>query len=182
MIVKKRPVRDLNLEDLCKFETDTLEILANKLGDLRFSDNPTKSAEVLGDWFWRTCEDLNSIQKFRISADIPLERIYANYLMDAVVDEYKSDCGHNHRINLQLFLDNRQAIGTNLLKFEISADRFQTTDFDKALAIGITVDKDCKKRLKIDGSVATFSEYEKACNNAYLEILKSRLVFICLTI
>jgi hypothetical protein len=159
-----------------------LKILANKLGELRFSDNPTKSAEVLSEWFLQTCQSLDSIQKFRISSEIPLERIYANYLMDAVVDKYDSDCGHNHRINLQLLLDNRQAVGTNLLKFEISSDRFQVTESNKALAIGITVNNECKKQLKIDGSVATLSEYEKACDIAYSEILKSRLVFVCLSI
>lgn len=182
MIVKKKPTRNLKLEELCAFETSTLNFLAERLSELNFPSSPSKSALLFSDWFWQTCVALNSICKFRISSDIPLERSYANYLMDAVLDEYDSICGHNHRINLQLFLDNRQAIGTNLLKFEISSNRFEISKKNRALAIAISIDKNCKKILNIDNSVATYSEYEKACNTAYVDILKSRMVLVCASI
>lgn len=181
MKVKIRAVRNLNIQDLCKFESNTLSDLTSKLGQLKFPAKPSKSADIFSEWFSEISQELNMIQEFRISNDIPLERAYANYRMDAVLDEYSSECGHNHRINVQLFLDNRQAIGTNLLKFEISSNRFEKTEDDKSFAIAISIDKECKKALKIDNSVATYAEYEKACNNAYDGILKCRLAFICLT-
>ena len=46
---------------------------------------------------------------------------YASYSIDYSLDEGAKSCGHFHRYFLQFMFDNRQAVGTNLMKFEIAS-------------------------------------------------------------
>jgi hypothetical protein len=73
---------------------------------------------------------------------------------------------------MELAFDNRQAIGTNLLKLEVAATAAQNS---AQIGFGILVcpgDNILKVR-GWDGAVGTSSEYESAIRDGYQDILSS---------
>lgn len=178
MKVEVHPTRNLELNSLCPFEMKILRQLENQFGQLKIEPQKEKSADSISKTFTALALKSNWTQQFRFDPDIPLQRAYANYLMDAVSDEYDSDCGHSHRVSIQSCFDNRQAIGTNLLKFEVAATKFLRSDDYRILSVIICANREAKKILKLDNSVATFEEYLVGVRTAYKGILTAPLLLI----
>ncbi|CAB5121049.1 MAG: hypothetical protein F2954_05520 [Actinobacteria bacterium] len=94
----------------------------------------------------------------------------SNYSLDAIKDVQSNSCIHNHRLLLELCFDNRQAIGTNLLKFETAKRIYERTDNSLATSIIVCGSQEGLADLKWDGGVASFSEYENALLTVYRDI------------
>jgi hypothetical protein len=171
-----RPTRNLNLADLCPFETEVFQDIGRAVDQLQVKLGKKSSASQLGEWFENLAQKSGWLTNFRFDADIPLVRAYSNYLMDAVVDGYESTCGHHHRVSIQSCFDNREAIGTNLLKFEIASRKYCKNEDYKALGILICASRETKKELKLDNSVGTLEEYEVALRTAYRNIIDCRVL------
>jgi len=169
------PTRDLQFSDLCPFESGVFQVIGQAVEQLQIKSGKKSSATQLGEWFANLAQKSSWLSNFRFDADIPLVRAYSNYLMDAVVDRYESTCGHHHRISIQSCFDNREAIGTNLLKFEIASKKYSKNDDYVALGILICASRDTKKWLKLDNSVGTLEEYEVAIRTAYKNIINCRI-------
>jgi hypothetical protein len=172
------PTRDLDLTELCPFESGLFQDIGRAVDQLQIKPGKKSSAAQLGEWFANLVQKSGWLANFRFNADIPLVRAYSNYLMDAVVDGYESTCGHHHRVSIQSCFDNREAIGTNLLKFEIASKKYSKNDEYRALGILICASRETKKRLKLDNSVGTLEEYEVAIRTAYKNILHCRVIQI----
>ena len=95
---------------------------------------------------------------------------YASFFIDYYKDENSLNCGHLHRYFLQFMFDNRQAIGTNLIKFEI-ASRNSLLGNRIPTCIAICAEELSVKKLGWDGGVASSQEYLDAINGPYLSIL-----------
>jgi hypothetical protein len=96
----------------------------------------------------------------------------ANYRIDAVLDsEVTLECNHRHRIYLEICFDNRQAIGTNLLKFHAASEIFNIEPNRKSLAILVCADNRTLKKHNWDSSAASSEEYEFAIRTPYSTVI-----------
>jgi hypothetical protein len=97
---------------------------------------------------------------------------YASYFIDYFRNEDLQSCGHFHRYFLQFMFDNRQAIGTNLMKFEI-ASRNSIIGGRTPICIAICAEESRIKKLGWDGAAASSQEYLEAINGAYATVLSN---------
>lgn len=178
MKVEVHPTRNFGIKSICPFEKKILKQLDDEFSQLNIEISNQSAADLISRTFVALALRSDWIQQFRFDPDIPLQRAYANYLMDAVSDDYDSECGHHHRVSIQSCFDNRQAIGTNLLKFEVAANKFIRGADYRILSVIICANRDSKKALKLDNSVATFEEYVVGVRTAYRGILTAPLVIL----
>lgn len=100
---------------------------------------------------------------------------HANYKIHALLDMPECSCGQKHRLFFQLMFDNRQAIGTNLLRLDLALKNFETSDDRTGLAIGLMVDGPVKAKFRWDNSVAIGKEYEMALIGPYESLFHGRI-------
>lgn len=103
-----------------------------------------------------------------------------NYYVDAVFDAVTYDCTHSHRFVLEFCFDNRQAVGTNLLKFELATRNFSMSSNRAVTTMSICADRNTLKNLGWDGSIASSEEYELALRSTYNQILTSKILLFVL--
>jgi hypothetical protein len=180
--VKEHQLGKWGNRNSCEFELDTKRLIQSGLANFILENTNISPVGQLNDWFENFGNEHEFMMDFRLNKDIPLGHPYANYKMDAVKDGYGLDCKHEHRIMLQKCLDNRQAIGTNLLKFEIGTKEFSREDSRMATSFLVCASKQFKKQFELDGSVATFEEYEVAVRFAYSNFIESRITVLELTL
>lgn len=179
MEVEVRHTQGKNQTDLCAYELNQIAELKKSIEGINVEksvvDSPSKqireaTAELFKQGEWR--------QSFQF--DTTVSDIYpaTNYQLDAVLDYPNLDCGHSHRIFVEQCFDNRQAIGTNLLKFELAKSIYERSLDFKSLSLIICADKACLKKFGWDGSIASSEEYENALRGAYNSILKINPVLL----
>lgn len=100
---------------------------------------------------------------------------HANYKIHALFDMPDCSCGQKHRLFFQFLFDNRQAIGTNLLRLDLALKNFETSEDRTGLAIGLMVDGPVKAQFRWDNSVAIGKEYEMALIGPYVSIFNSQI-------
>lgn len=89
------------------------------------------------------------------------------------------DCGSLHILNIVVCLNNREAIGTNLLKLEVAAlaeiRKFQVKEVldSNVLGVLITLDRDVLSLGKWDPAYADSSEYSAGVRKFYRHLFKS---------
>ena len=165
----------------CAIETATIGTIIESLKQVSFVIGTNSTApKIISSWIKNFAHEFGWIESFRINPDIPKDLPITNYLMDGILDQYEAECGHHHRFLIQTCFDNRQAIGTNLLKFEMAKLKFCKTTQHKILPIIICAEPQVLKMLKWDGSVASSSEYELALLAGYNGILDSNPMLIIL--
>ena len=97
---------------------------------------------------------------------------YASYFIDYSKDQDLDSCGHYHRYFLQFMFDNRQAIGTNLMKFEI-ASRNSIINGRVPVCIAVCGEEGRIRKMGWDGSAASSQEYLEAINGPYASVLSN---------
>lgn len=105
-----------------------------------------------------------------IDNQISLEYPTANYTLDSYLDSSIEDCGHKHRFFSEFCFDNRQALGTNLLKFQVAAEAAKSHAY-RPLGFMICADSSSIKTYGWDGAVASYQEYDHAIRIPYRSVL-----------
>jgi hypothetical protein len=84
-------------------------------------------------------------------------------------------CGGRHSMNIELCIQNREAIGTNFLKLETLANLESSSDH-----LGVLICPDAKyfASSNMDSSYADDDEYIVAFKLAYHRILKSKMIVL----
>lgn len=168
--------REGELRGLCSSEAAILEQLsaAVRAFDLtNFVEN-----QSFASWFRREFKAAlpeNWLQDFLL---LPLNRRRAsviNFVVDAATDLQANDCGHQHRVLVELSFDNRQIIGTNVLKMVVGAQTFQKFDSNRSLGVLIVPSKEAKTAYGLDGAVGTSDEYLLAIDGGYSAVIGSPL-------
>ena len=107
-----------------------------------------------------------------------------NYLLDGVHLLAKPSCPGAHRLAIEVCFDNRQAVGTNLLKFELAShfDQRGSVARNRRLFLGLIIagDREFLNTLGWDPAVASADEYEIALRSAYGEVLEARIALATL--
>lgn len=179
MEVEVKRTKGKSLSDLCPTEKQVISAIQSHLENIQLSKNSTEPAskqikdatmEIFQKSAWR--------HPFLFDTTVSDVFPKTNYQIDAVLDSPSSECSHNHRFLVEHCFDNRQAIGTNLLKFELATSIFENSLSSKALPILICADKISLKSFGWDGSIASSEEYENAIRSAYSQIIKTAPVLI----
>lgn len=155
----------------CKVVQETISSLKSTLTELQLDPDSASGG--------MTKKLLSALTPYLVSTSWrerwPIDRsvqhdAYASFFIDYSLDEDLQACGHHHRYFLQLMFDNRQAIGTNLMKFEI-ASRNSVIGGRSPICIGICAEESKIRKLGWDGAAASSQEYLEAINGAYSSVL-----------
>ena len=122
--------------------------------------------------FENSAEGASWLRKQSVRHEVPRSLGRTGFEVDFLKIFRETPCGQAHPAVMELAFDNRQAIGTNLLKLEVAAAGAQNTS---QIGFGILVcpgDNILKVR-GWDGAVGASSEYESAIRDGYSGILKS---------
>lgn len=149
-----------------------------KISDFRKETPPSKIVrDSLNTVFRTNGWDVSVLLSPRFPRDVPNQ----NVLLDACTDSSLGACRSRHLLGVEICFDNRQSIGTNLLKFEMSRREFQKSTGGDTLGLIVVCDK---KTLRIggwDSSVASSEEYELALSAAYRGLVKAPIGLLVLS-
>ena len=158
-------------EKLCSVELETLENLREYISKIVIDDYHRVSAQFRN--YVRSFFRENSwITNYKFTSDVPEDISDVNYRFDGILDLNSSSCSHRHRILLEICFDNRQTIGTNLLKFELAARAFESDSSKKSLGIMLCADRLSLRQFGWDESAGSSEEYEVALRGPYGDLLK----------
>ena len=142
---------------------------------LHTSDEPTsKKIRFLMDEFFSRH---NWIRDFKVDSSIPESEPNTNYKLDAIKD-IETESNVTLRLLFESCFDNRQAIGTNLLKFAVAKREYKGNSRVSPQPILLVADKSNLRKYGWDGSIASFEEYELAIRDPYAEILELSPIFL----
>lgn len=174
--------RGLDMKVLCPFEKIQVNALQAHLSGIDPVESDRKSpSSQIKDHISAHLLNLKWREKFVFDSRVPTSINSANYRFDAVLDsEEVLQCGHRHRIFLEICFDNRQAIGTNLLKFQAGSELFDTSSERKSLAVLICADNRTLKKYNWDSSAASLEEYEFAFRTPYSSIIRKEPLLLAI--
>ena len=168
MEIEVRTTKGKTLDDYCPVETRLIRQLESDLTRVLVTKNSVESASrQIKDATGLIFSSGNWRHPFQFDTDVSDVFPTTNYQLDAALDTELEECGHRHRILVEHCFDNRQAIGTNLLKFQLASSIYESAINSIALPIIICADKISLKTLGWDGSIGSSEEYENAIRGPY---------------
>ena len=167
-------------ENLCAQQLNVIEKLTEAIHVVKLpSNSKEQTTSVLRAQLDDFLDESGWEESFRVDNLISLEFPTANYTLDLSLDSASSSCGHLHRYFIEFCFDNRQAIGTNLLKFEV-ASRNAELQNRVPLPILICATAQAIKQFGWDGGVASYQEYDHALRMPYKNIITQPPALIAL--
>lgn len=118
------------------------------------------------------------IPDFLALESIPRNFPNKNYVIDHIFDGDCRSCDVRHRLQIEVCFDNRQAIGTNILKLEIGAEAFRRRTGGRAFSLIICGNRKALKFGGWDSGVADDNEYQIAIDTAYKSILSGNVALV----
>lgn len=88
------------------------------------------------------------------------------------------ECGKRHKLYIHLCFDNRQALGTHLLRFKLAEGRDGPLENEENLYVAVVADHRSKKLYGWDNAVASQAEFEQALNEQYQDVLELSLTLL----
>ena len=180
MEVEVRTNKDKSVDSFCLVEQHRIMGLKGNLEKIivakNSKDSPSKQIKDATEEIFRNGGDWR--QPFQFDSSVSSIYPLSNYRLDAMIDEISADCEHSHRILVEQCFDNRQAIGTNLLKFQLASSLFENHLKHTALSIITCADRHSLKLFGWDGSIASSEEYEAALRGPYANIITANVVLM----
>jgi hypothetical protein len=109
--------------------------------------------------------------------DLPPIKANANYTIDYQLRNMQVS-SRNELVSIELAFDNRQTIGTNLLKLESASRKFRDDTGGVCISFLMAPADSLKTKGYWNGAVASASEYSWAIRKAYAFCLQSPLVLL----
>ena len=161
-----------DMEDLCSIVLETIGTLQTSLEAVVIETTAESSAskQLKNHMFNKLITEAWRPQ-FKISKEVSEAYPTANYILDLMKDFESDACNHNHRFFLEFCFDNRQAIGSNILKFEVASRIAAQSDYSPVPVL-VCADAAALKHFGWDGSIASANEYEYALRVVYREIMQ----------
>jgi hypothetical protein len=167
-------------ENLCHVVIENLDIVRRSLESIILSNSHTDSAsKQVKDQMLNVLIENGWSHNIKINKHISEVYPMANYVLDAMKDIKGNDCSHLHRFFVEFCFDNRQAIGSNILKFEVASRNAIQFNLDP-IPILICAEQDTLKHFGWDGSIANANEYEHALRIAYKDIINHPAIILAL--
>ncbi len=167
-------------ESLCPQQLVKLQELTTALESVELPKNSKEGTTgILRSQLEDALEVSGWKEGLRIDSQISMEFPTANYTLDLSLDDTSSSCNHIHRYFLEFCFDNRQAIGTNLLIFEVAANN---AEIQSRVSLPILICSTAKaiKEFGWDGGVASYQEYDHALRIPYKNVIKHPPVIIAI--
>jgi hypothetical protein len=165
---------------LCELVRNRLDTLRKSLEEVVIhnsaSDSPSKQVK---DHMLNKLLNEDWRPHFKINREVSENYPMANFTLDAIKDFSDSSCNHVHRFLVEFCFDNRQAVGTNLLKFEIASINSSLSNVEP-IPVLICADSGALRYFGWDGSIASADEYEHAIRVAYKSIIKNPAIILAL--
>jgi hypothetical protein len=120
-------------------------------------------------------------QKVLITDDFPSGVNRANYEVDFQLQMQCPDCRLPHQISLELAFDNRQAVGSNLLKMDSANLSFVDTREGVSLSIIVVTTAVNRDSGKWDNAVAIDHDYSWALRKAYRRYFKTPIMLLTIS-
>jgi hypothetical protein len=167
-------------EDFCPIVVDTIKSLQRSLEAVVIETSADSSAsKQLKDHMFNQLISDGWRPQFKISKSVSETYPLANYIMDAMHDFSSEKCNHTHRFFVEFCFDNRQAIGSNILKFEVASRAALEADCFP-IPVLVCADAGALKFFGWDGSIAGASEYEYALRVIYRDVLSYPPIILAL--
>lgn len=158
-------------QDLCSIVVDTIEKLQTSLEAVVIETSADSSAsKQLKNHMFNQLITNGWRPQFKISKEVSESYPLANYILDAMHDFSSDKCNHTHRFFVEFCFDNRQAIGSNILKFEVASRAAVESNY-LPVPVLVCADAGALKYFGWDGSIAGASEYEYAVRAVYRGIM-----------
>jgi hypothetical protein len=116
-----------------------------------------------------------------VTREFPNGVLGTNYEVDYQYTFKNDGCISNHQISIELAFDNRQAVGTNVLKMDLANKLFTTKRDCQSVSIIVVPSLTAKKNGHWDNSVATDYDYSWSLRNAYSDYAKSPILLLILS-
>lgn len=120
--------------------------------------------------------DLSVLVAPRFPQSIPRQ----NVTIDWCTTTRQSGCDSRHLLSIEICFDNRQAIGTNLLKMELANREFERSAPGETLGLLIVADRQTLRDGRWDNSAGSAEEYEVALTSAYSELITTPIGLLVL--
>ena len=158
-------------EDLCSIVVDTIQALRKSLEAVVIESSAESSAskQLKNHMFNQLIND-GWRPQFKISKEVSEAYPLANYIVDSMHDFLSEKCNHTHRFFVEFCFDNRQAIGANILKFEVACRAAVESNY-LPVPVLVCADIEALKHFGWDASIAGASEYEYALRVVYRDIM-----------
>lgn len=178
-ITESFPGRDL--ADLCEEQLNLLKSLTMALEQVKLPENSKDSTTgILRGQLDDSFSEMGWRSSLMASSKVSIEFPTANYILDLYLDSSNESCEHKHRFFIEFCFDNRQAIGTNLLKFEVAAKNAIEQGL-LPLPILLCATSMAIKKFGWDGGVASYQEYDHAIRIPYRNIIDNPPILIALS-
>ncbi len=167
-------------QDLCNVVIQNLDTIRQSLEAIILSNSHSDSAsKQVKDQMLNVLLESEWHHNIKINKDISEVYPMANYVLDAMKDIAGDNCNHSHRFFVEFCFDNRQAIGSNILKFEVASRNAVKFNFDP-IPVLICAEQETLKHFGWDGSIASANEYEHALRIAYRDIVQHPAIILAL--
>lgn len=167
-------------ENLCHVVIENLDTIRRSLESIILSNSHTDSAsKQVKDQMLNVLLEKGWLPDIKINKNISEVYPMANYILDAMKDIRGKDCPHAHRFFVEFCFDNRQAIGSNILKFEVASRAAIEFNLDP-IPILICAEQETLKHFGWDGSIASANEYEHALRVAYSDVVNHPAIILAL--
>jgi hypothetical protein len=166
--------------NLCEIVIETIRELRSKLETVIIESSVGASAsKQLKTHMYNKLVVEGWRPQFKISKQVSAVYPLANFVLDAMRDFSSGNCMHTHRFFVEFCFDNRQAIGSNILKFEVASRIAHEASF-QPVSVLICAETDALRYFGWDGSIASASEYEYALRAIYRDIVKFPPIILAL--
>jgi len=167
-------------EDLCSIVVETIRSLQTSLEEvvIETSIDSSASKQLKNHMFNQLITD-GWRPQFKVSKEVSEAYPLANYILDAMHDFTSDKCKHTHRFFVEFCFDNRQAIGSNILKFEVASRAAVEANYSPVPVL-VCADAGALKHFGWDGSIAGASEYEYALRAVYRDVMQFPPIILAL--
>lgn len=162
----------------CKSVTDVVEVFRSRLANIDLESASTGPSQTVKQGLDGLAENPGWEKKFLFSREAHSSLPNANYTVNYLYVEKHCSCGYRHKIFFHLCFDNRQAIGTHLLRFKLATHLDSKLPNNRPVAVAVVADARAKKKFGWDNAAATYEEFAQALELEYAEILGLELQFL----
>jgi len=165
-------------EPLCAPVVEAIELFRANLSEIDLSQKKSGPSQLIKLGLEKLVGLEGWEKKFLFSREAHTSLPNANYTMNYLFVEQKCHCGFRHKVFFHLCFDNRQAIGTHLLRFKLATFSGENQSVDKPVAVAVVADSGARSSFGWDNSASTYEEFEQAVEFEYAQVLDLTLHFL----
>lgn len=178
MRIDRTCIGNTPFEAECVSVNRAIETFRSRLSDIELPSNGSGPSQTIKKALEEISETPGWEKKYLFSREAHTSLPNANYTVNYLFVTQNCDCGFRHKVFFHLCFDNRQAIGTNLLRFKLATFTNAKGPMDRPFAVAVVADASAKAKYGWDNSAGTYEEFVQAIELEYAEVLDLTLNFL----